>query len=78
MGHGEAGVDDVMPDALVAQVDFEAVVEEGEEVGCFVFRLFYLPFTPIIVFIRVESDAGHSEQMVRNRFIHLPIKRDCR
>ncbi len=32
-GHGEAGVDDVMPDALVAEMDLEAVVEEGEEVG---------------------------------------------
>jgi hypothetical protein len=30
--HGEAGVDDVVPDALVAEVDFQAVVEEGEEV----------------------------------------------
>ncbi len=33
-GHGEAGVDDVVADALVAEVDFQAVVEEGEEVGC--------------------------------------------
>ena len=32
-GHGEAGVDDVVADALVAEVDLQAVVEEGEEVG---------------------------------------------
>ncbi len=31
--HGEAGVDDVMRDALIAEEDLEAVVEEGEEVG---------------------------------------------
>ena len=28
----EDGVDDVMADALIAEVDFEAVGEEGEEV----------------------------------------------
>ncbi len=32
-GHGEAGVDHVVADALVAEVDLEAVVEEGEEVA---------------------------------------------
>ena len=31
-GHGKAGVDQVVADALVFEVDFEAVVEEGEEV----------------------------------------------
>jgi hypothetical protein len=31
--HGKAGVDDIMPDALVFEEDFEAVVEEGEEVS---------------------------------------------
>ena len=32
-GPGERGVDDVVADAAVAQVDLEAVVEEGEEVS---------------------------------------------
>ena len=31
-GHGEASVNDVMADALVFEEDFEAVVEESEEV----------------------------------------------
>ena len=30
-GHGERGVDDVVADAAVAEVDLEAVVEEGED-----------------------------------------------
>ena len=33
-GLGKDGVDDVMADALIAEIDFEAVVEEGEEVEC--------------------------------------------
>ena len=31
-GHGQAGVDDIMADALITQVGFQAVVQEGEEV----------------------------------------------
>jgi hypothetical protein len=31
-GHGKAGVDDIVSDALITEEDFEAVVEEGEEV----------------------------------------------
>ena len=31
-GHGKAGVDQVVADALILEVDFQAVVEEGEEV----------------------------------------------
>jgi len=30
--HGKAGVNHVVPDALILEVDLEAVVEEGEEV----------------------------------------------
>ena len=30
--HGDAGVDDVVANALIAEVDFQAVVDEGEEV----------------------------------------------
>ncbi len=42
--HGKAGVDDVVPDALVLEEDFQAVVEEGEEVGDLLSRYSISPF----------------------------------
>ena len=41
-GQGEHGVDEVMAGALVAQVDFEAVGEEGEEVATQLLRILKL------------------------------------
>ncbi len=53
--HGDAGVDDVVPDALVAEIDLEAVVEEGEEVGSSL-NLQYLRQLPVkAVFVQMTK-----------------------